>query len=152
VLVSVIGTSACLAISTMCSSVGQANFVAIIFLIYCMMFGGLFLSNETGGPGQYLRRLSFFNYAYEALCGNEFADMDMIFNAKGLPAVAIEGDYLLSNFGMSIATLGTNMNALWIYWAAFFLLGLASFVLFNGSPKEKTMLQKFRASLPAWSR
>lgn len=135
VLVNIVATAVCFAVSSASSSVAQGTFVAVIFFIGCMMFGGLFLSNESEGPLTDIRYGSFYFYSYEALMVNEFIGLDLVFNAKGLPPYAITGDVILSNYGMNVARFYCDIYALvgffvlFLYWA-FVLL------LFTNSPPK----------------
>jgi len=137
VLMSGTATAACLAISAASSSIAQANFIAVLFFIFCMVFGGLFLSNDTyQGTDFNVRYLSFMNYAYEALTGNEFQGLPMIFNPKGLPAFPIKGETVLINFGLYAANMSQDLWILACFWGGFTLIGFVFFLIFNRTPSK----------------
>mmetsp|Transcript_30624 Transcript_30624/g.42670 ORF Transcript_30624/g.42670 Transcript_30624/m.42670 type:complete len:166 (+) Transcript_30624:92-589(+) len=136
-LASVVASSFCLAVSAVSNNISQATFLCTVFFIVSMVFGGLFQSNETGGTLSGLRYFSFLNYAYEALCINEFKDLTIFFNPKGLPVVETSGDTVLSNFGMYPENFRRNVMAGLCFWGTFFLLGFAGLFVSARSPKRR---------------
>jgi len=104
VLLSVVAVSLCFAISTLAPSVSFANLLAIISMLFNMLFGG-FLINKATLPIfiNWLQYTSFLNYAFEILCVNEFIGVTVNFNPVGypIPPTPIDGSVFLVQFDMS---------------------------------------------------
>lgn len=144
VLVNVVATAACFVVSALSESVAQGTFIAVIFFIFCMMFGGLFLSNESDGPLTALRYGSFYFYAYEALMVNEFVGLELIFNPKDVDPFAITGVVILNNYGMSTARFYCDVYGLCGFFVVFLYLSLI-FLCFTNSPVK--LLQNWKNTL-----
>lgn len=86
VLVSLVACSMCLAIGSSCPSMGVSNLVAILLMLFYMLFGGL-LANKTTIPPflNWFKWLSFMNYGYEVLMVNELAGTTVLFNPPNIP-------------------------------------------------------------------
>lgn len=113
----------CLAVSAGAASVSQANLISVLLLAFSMTFGGLFLNNETPGVMTSLRKGSFMHYAFQGLAGNEFRGLDLVFNPKDAGEFAIDGDVLLTNYGMDSSRLGADVIAVVCFFAGFCLAG-----------------------------
>jgi len=117
ILVNVVATAACFLISAAVHNIGHANLIASLFFIFSMLFGGLFLNNNTSsGRFTVLQYLSFIHYGYEALMVNEFKDLPLTFNPSGFTPTQITGQIWLDNFAMNEGML---LNDLWILFGIF---------------------------------
>jgi len=65
VLINFVAASLCMAMSSLAGSYGQASLFSVLIMIFSMMFGGLFLNNNTQTLSKILNRLSFIHYGYE---------------------------------------------------------------------------------------
>lgn len=81
-------TAACFFISALVKSVGLANFIASLYFIFSMLFGGLFVSSRSGSLSG-LRYASFAHYGWEALMTNEFEALFVVFNPKNVRSVLV---------------------------------------------------------------
>ncbi|KAI8908931.1 hypothetical protein EDD86DRAFT_191026 [Gorgonomyces haynaldii] len=101
VLFNLSAASICLAISIIFKDTGVANLVATLVMLFEMLFGGLLL-NKASIPAafQWLDRLSFFNYAFEALVVNEVATLVLVEEKYGLK-IDVPGALILQTFGLN---------------------------------------------------
>ena len=100
-----------------------------------MMFGGLFLSNDSQGAISDIKYLSFFHYAYEALMVNEFTGLALIFNPKDVGDFEIDGRTVLYNYGMYYENLEVDIYALVYFLVLFTALGYVLLAFTNSAPK-----------------
>eukprot|EP01091_Cochliopodium_minus_P001796 TRINITY_DN1176_c0_g1_i1.p1 TRINITY_DN1176_c0_g1~~TRINITY_DN1176_c0_g1_i1.p1 ORF type:complete len:980 (+),score=224.17 TRINITY_DN1176_c0_g1_i1:2-2941(+) len=133
-LVSIVSTTFCLCVSTIIPSVGLGNLVAILFMLFFMLFGG-FLVNKTNIPSyvSWLKWASFMNYAFEALMVNELNNLAVNFNPKGFKPIPINGRLYLQNFGLSVNHF---------YWDIYALFGLSIGFLVLAYVLLKTVKEK----------
>lgn len=132
VLIHIVATAVCLAVSAMSSSVGQASFITVIICIFCITFGGLLVSNATNTQAAKLNVLSFIYFAYEALVVNEFYGQKYIFDAKYGGAtlnVDIDGQTVFDFYAMDHRHLWPNIGALQIYFLIASAIGISLFLL-----------------------
>lgn len=127
VLVNTDATASCFFISSFCSTVPQANLIAVVWFVFCMLFGGLFLNGSGGSDTteyiNWLRFLSFFHYGYDALMINEFKGLNVWFNPSGYPGISITGQVFLENLSIDADNFGTDVGALFAFAVGFFALG-----------------------------
>lgn len=85
VLFNMTAASVCLAISIIFKDASLASLVAILVILFQMLFGGL-LVNQNSIPKMisWLKNLSFFNFAYEALAVNEVNGLTLVEIKAGL--------------------------------------------------------------------
>ncbi len=85
VLFNMTAASVCLAISIIFRDASLASLVAILVILFQMLFGGL-LVNQNSIPKMiaWLKNLSFFNFAYEALAVNEVNGLTLVEVKAGL--------------------------------------------------------------------
>jgi len=78
VLVSLAASSMCMMISASTPSLSLGNLIAILLLLFFMLFGG-FLVNKRSMPWfvGWLRWLSFMNYSFEVVMVNELSTLDI---------------------------------------------------------------------------
>jgi len=124
VLINVVSTSACFAISSSVNSVGTANLIASLFFIFSMLFGGLFLNNNTAGDRfVWFHYLSFIHYGYEALMCTEFDGMqDLIFNPENMDASIISGIDVLNQFAMDATMFWYDIGVLVGFFVVFIVI------------------------------
>lgn len=85
VLFNMTAASACFAISIIFKDIAVANLIATLVMLFEMLFGGLLLNKETiPSAFRWMDRLSFFNYAFEALVVNEVSSLVLIEEKYGL--------------------------------------------------------------------
>lgn len=102
VLVTMTAGSICLAISSVVPSIGMGNLLAILILMFSMLFGGFFLSkSEMPAFVDWIKYTSFFNYGYEVLMVNELKGEDFSFNPKNYKPILVSGDEFLQQFDMN---------------------------------------------------
>jgi ABC-type multidrug transport system permease subunit len=123
VLVGVVSTSMCLAISSSCPSLSMANLIAILILLFYLLFGGL-LANKASIPSaiRWFKWLSFLNYAYEILMVNELSGTSIYFDPQdyNVKPMNVNGEVFLKQFDMDAARLQSDI---------FTLLGMICFYL-----------------------
>ena len=85
VLFNLTAASCCFAISIIFKEIGVANLVATLVMLFEMLFGGLLLNkNSIPNAFQWMQRISFFNYAFEALVVNEVNGLTLVEEKYGL--------------------------------------------------------------------
>lgn len=132
ILINMVATALCMAVSAGASSIGQANFIAVLINIVSLVYGGLILSNESETALSQIKVLSFYHYAYEALCVNEFHGLVGYFNPKGFDInLELKGDVYLDNWGMSYENLSTDVVVLLVFFLVFTALGFVLLWLDN---------------------
>lgn len=68
VLVNVTAAGICMCVGAVAPNVGVANLVTVLVMLFFMLFGGFLVNNDSIGVlFVWFKRLSFFNYAFEAL-------------------------------------------------------------------------------------
>ncbi len=81
ILISYCATGMCLLISSLSPSVAVGNLVAIIVMMFMLLFGGLLLNNSTLPPGlAWIKWLSYINFAFSAMMINEFTNLTFFGN------------------------------------------------------------------------
>jgi hypothetical protein len=91
VLFNVTSACCCLMISIVCSDQGVASLIATLVMLFEMLFGGLLLNKNSIPPTfQWMNRLSFFNYAFEALVVNEVAGLTLVEEKFGFKIDVLE--------------------------------------------------------------
>jgi len=122
ILVSVVACTMCFAISSSCPSLAVSNLVAVLLLLFFMLFGGL-LANKTTIPEFiiWFKWLSFMNYGYEILMVNELQGTSILFNPPNVPPVTVTGEEFLQQFDMDPARWKMDVGILHAM-AVFYLL------------------------------
>jgi len=115
VLVSLVSTSMSLAISSVTPSLSMGNLIAIMLLLFYLLFGG-FLVNKTSMPVfiGWLKWTSFQSYAFEILMVNELNGLVVLFNPKGynIVPVDIDGSAFLQQFDMDASRVYMDYGVL----------------------------------------
>ncbi|ORZ31938.1 hypothetical protein BCR44DRAFT_62443 [Catenaria anguillulae PL171] len=123
VLFNVTAAALCLLVSLAIRETPVASLVASLAMLFSMLFGGLLLNKDSIPTAlSWLKHLSFFNYALEALVVNELKDLQLTENKYGLQ-IEVPAAVILSTFGF-------NAQA---YWADVYkLIGMSSGFLVVG--------------------
>jgi len=82
VLNNLVAAAMCLMVSAGSSSIGQANYIAVLITIVSLIFGGLILSNDSTSDLSQIKVVSFIHYGYESLMANELHGKNYFFNPK----------------------------------------------------------------------
>ncbi|KAG0366744.1 hypothetical protein BC939DRAFT_467473 [Gamsiella multidivaricata] len=123
VLFNFTASGVCLMIGIMFEEVGVANLMSSLIMLFSMLFGGLLL-NKDSIPAKlaWLQRLSFFNFAFEALLVNEIRFLQLVQKEFGLD-INVPGAAILSTFGFNSGAYWKNVQVLGIMASTFFFLG-----------------------------
>jgi len=136
-MVSLVSAMLALAISSVTPSLGFGNLLALMILLFCLLFGG-FLVNKTTMPGWvgWIRWMSFFNYAFEILMVNELTGLSILFNPQGynIYPTMVDGAVFLIQFDMEAERVGMDIGLL---GATIFLFGIISYICLRWANKEK---------------
>jgi energy-coupling factor transporter ATP-binding protein EcfA2/ABC-type multidrug transport system permease subunit len=118
-LVNMVASSACFVIASIWHDNGTANLVAVCYFVFSMLFGGLFLAEDSVAGGgsfdwlKYLKYGSFFHFGYEAMMTNEFIGLDLNFNEDGVD-VDYQGSFFLDLFSIDPKKYGQDVMSLGI--------------------------------------
>ncbi|ORY03173.1 ABC transporter [Basidiobolus meristosporus CBS 931.73] len=114
--------------------VSVANLLSSLVMLFSMLFGGLLL-NKDSIPSYltWLKDLSFFNYALEAMLVNEMKYLQLTEKKYGLQ-IDIPGATILSTFGFNAANFWPDVIKLSSMFCIFIIL---SFVCLQMFVKEK---------------
>jgi len=126
ILISLTATSFCFAISSATPSLSLGNLVAILSLLFFMLFGGL-LANKKTIPSEvrWFKWASFMNYGYEILMVNELKDTTVTFNPPNIDPVTTTGTEFLDQFDMSADRLPLDVAVLFGMSCSYLLLSYA---------------------------
>lgn len=125
VLFNLTAAAVCLLIGIMIKNPGVANLVGSLFMLFSLLFAGLFLNHDSMPAGTvYFQYLSIFHYAYEALAVNEVRYLTLIEKKFGL-SIEVPGATILSTFGFDSGAVFHDMMGL-LFFFLFFLV--ASYV------------------------
>lgn len=121
--VTVEGLSMCISIAS--PTAGVATLASTVLLLLMVLFGGLYVNVETVTDAlSWLKYVSLFHYAYEALLSNEMEGLLVTFNVPDFPPVPnVRGEVYLGTLNMSHGRIGTNLAALGGFCVGFYLLG-----------------------------
>jgi len=115
VIVSLVATSMALAISSVTPSLSMGNLIAIMLLLFYLLFGG-FLVNKSSMPVfiGWLKWASFQSYAFEILMVNELTGLAILFNPKGynIIPVTVDGSVFLLQFDMEASRVYMDYGVL----------------------------------------
>ncbi|KAK9712006.1 FAD-dependent urate hydroxylase [Basidiobolus ranarum] len=114
--------------------VSVANLLSSLVMLFSMLFGGLLLNKDSIPPYlRWLKDLSFFNYALEAMLVNEMKYLQLTEKKYGLQ-IDIPGATILSTFGFNAANYWPDVIKLSSMFCIFIVL---SFVCLQMFVKEK---------------
>lgn len=138
VLVSLVATCMCLTISSITPSLNIGNLIAIMLLLFFLLFGG-FLVNKTSMPVflGWLQWSSFQSYAFEILLVNELTGLTIMFNPSGydIKPVPVAGETFLAQFDMQANRVGLDYGVLG-GMIAFYLILTYVFLRFCNNEKR----------------
>lgn len=102
---------------------GTSTMIAVLILLFSMLFAGLFINNEDlKGQIKVLEWISIFHYAYEALAINEVKDLILKEKKYGL-SIEVPGAVILSTFGFSVKAFWEDVSYLVGWTITFLILG-----------------------------
>ncbi|CAG8514342.1 13989_t:CDS:10 [Ambispora leptoticha] len=134
VLFNLTAASICLCIGIIFKEVGVASLLSSLIMLFSMLFGGLFL-NKDSIPEYlaWLKNLSFFNYAFEALLVNEVVYLQLTEQKFGL-SIDVPGATILTTFGFDASAYWTDVLKLTTLFVSALVL---SFLCLQFFVKEK---------------
>jgi len=139
VLVNVVATSACFAISAAFSSPAKANLVAVIFFVFSMLFGGLFINFQITGSTMRViasfRFVSFFHYGFNAFMVNEFTDLTLLWTPINGDSFEMNGGLFLQNLAIDTDNFGTDVMGLGVMALLFQLIAVVYLKYFQKTPR-----------------
>eukprot|EP01119_Soliformovum_irregulare_P020712 TRINITY_DN675_c0_g1_i1.p1 TRINITY_DN675_c0_g1~~TRINITY_DN675_c0_g1_i1.p1 ORF type:complete len:842 (+),score=177.45 TRINITY_DN675_c0_g1_i1:111-2636(+) len=115
VLVSIVAGSLSLVISSVTPSLSLGNLVAILMLLFFLLFGGFLVNKQSMPQGVgWLKQLSFFNFAFEVMMVNELYGGQINFNPTGynIKPVWVDGMVFLKQFDMDPDRFNTDLIVL----------------------------------------
>jgi ABC-type multidrug transport system ATPase subunit/ABC-type multidrug transport system permease subunit len=122
VLFNLTAASICLLIGILIRENAVASLVGILVMLFGILFAGLFLNQESmGAAAGWMRYLSIFHYAYEALIVNEVRYLTLTEKKYGL-SIEVPGATILSTFGFDATAIWKDVIGL----AGIFLLFLVA--------------------------
>jgi hypothetical protein len=134
VLFNVTSACCCFALSIIIEDQSVASLVATMVMLFEMLFGGLLLNKNSVSPNlKWLHRLSFFNYAFEALVANEVLNLTLVEEKFGFK-VDVPGALVLQTFGLNAQGYWLDVRAMGIMTGIF--LG-AAFIWLQLFVKER---------------
>jgi len=138
VLTSLVAGSMCLSISAVVPSLGLGNLIAILLLLFYLLFAG-FLLNKDSIPLVigWFSYVSFLQYGFEILMVNELLNTQVWFNPADIPKEKwqmVNGNIFLAQFDMDPDRFSIDFVVLAAMVVAYLLL---SYVLLRWATKEK---------------
>ncbi|KAF9976915.1 hypothetical protein BGZ73_007532 [Actinomortierella ambigua] len=114
----------CLMMGIMFETLGVANLMSSLIMLFSMLFGGLLLNKESiPAKLSWLQDLSFFNFAFEALLVNEITFLQLIQkNAEYGLEIDVPGAVILWTFGFNSGAYWTDVRNLAIMACTFFFV------------------------------
>jgi len=141
VLLSCASSLCVFAISSLMPDAYSAGFVAIFLNMILMLYGGVFIQDETAIPAyvRWPKWFSFYNFAFEILMVNEFSGMvfdidessvnglsvgPLEISGENLVGLDIElkGEFFLAFFGMNPDDVPLDWTLLFVWIVAYFLV------------------------------
>ncbi|KXS11308.1 hypothetical protein M427DRAFT_73054 [Gonapodya prolifera JEL478] len=123
ILFNLTSASVCLAIGIIVPEIGLSNLVSTLVMLFAMLYGGLLLNKATV-PAYlgWLRNLSFFNFAVEALIVNEVNGLTLVEDKFGLK-INVPGATILETFAFNALGYWGDVIKLGAYWCLMMILG-----------------------------
>jgi ABC-type multidrug transport system ATPase subunit len=130
VLFNLTAAALCLAIGIIVKNLSLANLLACMAILFSMLFAGLLLNKDTMTPYfSWLKYLSFFNYALEAMLVNELIYLQLVEERFGLK-IDVPGATILSTFGFNSKNYWPDVIRLCSMFSVFILIAYIWLVLF----------------------
>ncbi|KAK9708293.1 FAD-dependent urate hydroxylase [Basidiobolus ranarum] len=134
VLFNLTAASISLFLGILFQEISVANLLSSLMMLFSMLFGGLLLNKDSIPLYlQWLKDLSFFNYAFEAMLVNEMKYLQLTEKKYGLQ-IDIPGATILSTFGFNAANYWPDVVKLSVMFCVFIVL---SFICLQMFVKEK---------------
>ncbi|KAI8984711.1 P-loop containing nucleoside triphosphate hydrolase protein [Mycotypha africana] len=130
VLFNLTAAALCLAIGVVVKNLSIANLLACMAILFSMLFAGLLLNKDTmPAYFSWLKYLSFFNYALEAMLVNELLYLQLIEERFGLK-IDVPGATILSTFGFNAKNYWPDVIRLSGMFGIFILIAYIGLVFF----------------------
>ncbi|ORY93038.1 hypothetical protein BCR43DRAFT_552310 [Syncephalastrum racemosum] len=130
VLFNLTAAALCLAIGVVFKNLSMANLLCCMVILFSMLFAGLLLNKDSMSPYfGWLKHLSFFNYALEALLVNEMLYLQLVEERFGLN-IDVPGATILSTFGFNAKNYWPDVIKLSAMFMAFILFALLWLIFF----------------------
>ncbi|KAG1452624.1 hypothetical protein G6F46_009699 [Rhizopus delemar] len=130
VLFNLTAAAVCLAIGIIIKNLSLANLLACMVMLFSMLFAGLLLNKDSMPPYfGWLKYLSFFNYALEAMLVNELLYLQLVEERFGLK-IDVPGATILSTFGFNAKNYWPDVIRLGSMFLTFILIAYVWLVLF----------------------
>ncbi|CAG8558234.1 14293_t:CDS:10 [Cetraspora pellucida] len=130
VLFNLTAASICLCIGIIFKEVGVASLLSSLVMLFSMLFGGLLLNKESiPSYLAWLKHLSFFNYAFEAMLVNEVVYLQLTEEKYGLQ-IDVPGATILSTFGFNASAYWPDVTKLTLLFMSFIVLSFTCLQLF----------------------
>jgi ABC-type multidrug transport system ATPase subunit len=102
VLFNLVSGAMCIMIGSIAPSVASGNIMATLFILGGSLFAGHLLNKDSIPVWlSWLKYLSIWNYAFEALLINELSGFPVVVNPKGLKPYNTDGSFWLNELGMN---------------------------------------------------
>ncbi|KAI7905378.1 P-loop containing nucleoside triphosphate hydrolase protein [Cokeromyces recurvatus] len=130
VLFNLTAAALCLAIGVVVKNLSLANLLACMVILFSMLFAGLLLNKDSMSPYfSWLKYLSFFNYALEAMLVNELIYLQLVEERFGLK-IDVPGATILSTFGFNAKNYWPDVIRLSSMFLLFIFIAYIWLVLF----------------------
>ncbi|ORX57394.1 hypothetical protein DM01DRAFT_1334019 [Hesseltinella vesiculosa] len=131
VLFNLTAAALCLAIGVVFHNLSLANLISCMVILFSMLFAGLLLNKDTMSPYfGWLKYLSFFNYALEAMLVNEMLYLQLVEERYGLN-IDVPGATILSTFGFNAKNYWPDvirLSSMFLFFIVFAFIWLVVFV------------------------
>ncbi|KAI9312395.1 ABC-2 type transporter [Dichotomocladium elegans] len=124
VLFNLTAAALCLAIGVVFKNLSMANLLCCMVILFSMLFAGLLLNK-----GNWLKHLSFFNYALEALLVNEMLYLQLVEERFGLN-IDVPGATILSTFGFNAKNYWPDVIKLSVMFMSLIVFALLWLIFF----------------------
>jgi len=122
ILSNVAASGFCLFVAAIVPSVAVGNFIAVLFMLFCMLFGGFLVNGPTVPVALgWIQYISFFFYGYEAMVVNELVGLEVTIDVAGYPATDVEGSLFLTILGLNPDAMTRDISVL-VGMVLFYLL------------------------------
>lgn len=102
---------------------GTSTILAVLILLFSMLFAGLFINSEDlKVQTKWMEWISLFHYAYEALAINEVKDLILKEKKYGL-SIEVPGAVILSTFGFDVSAFWKDLCYLGAWGFVFLIFG-----------------------------
>ncbi|KAI9251063.1 hypothetical protein BY458DRAFT_524198 [Sporodiniella umbellata] len=130
ILFNLTAAAACLMIGIIVKNLSLANLLACMVMLFSMLFAGLLL-NKDSMPSYFgwLKYLSFFNYALEAMLVNELLYLQLVEERFGLK-IDVPGATILSTFGFNAKNYWLDVLRLGSMFFTFIIVAYIWLVVF----------------------